>query len=224
MSATPARALPEGGEDPRVLRTRTAAIEAAKLLFLRNGYARTTMEDIAAQAGLTKRTLYNNYTDKEVLFRQIVADVFGIAEVFAKNLHVEFREQLATGDVRAALEEIAKRMVVGILRPDVIALRRLLIGEGREFPDLAEEYFDRAPGAVMDALASEFASLHRAGRLSTPDPKRAAEQFAYLVVGEPLDRALLAGTIPGKKRAIDCALEGVETFLARYGKSRRRTK
>jgi TetR/AcrR family transcriptional repressor of mexJK operon len=208
-------------QDPRVLRTRAAALDAARALFLRNGYARTTMDDIAAEADLTKRTLYNNYADKEVLFRQIVADVFGIAETFAKNLHVEFREQLATGDVRAALEEIAKRMVIGILRPDVIALRRLLIGEGREFPELAKEYFDRAPGAVMDALASEFAALHRAGRLSAPDPRRAAEQFAYLVVGEPLDRALLAGTIPGKQRAVACALEGVETFLARYGKPRR---
>ena len=59
----------------------------------------------------------------------------------------------------------------------MIALRRLLIGESREFRDLAKEYFERAPGRVMVALASEFVALHRGGRLRVADPKRAAEQF-----------------------------------------------
>src|SRR5262245_32129671 len=62
-------------DDPRVVRTRTAVLEAARTLFLRQGYAGTTMEDIAALAGITKRTMYNNYASKEALFSQIVEDV-----------------------------------------------------------------------------------------------------------------------------------------------------
>jgi hypothetical protein len=50
-----------------------------------------------------------------------------------------------------------------------------------------------------------------------PDPRQAAAQFAYLVVGEPLDRAVLAGTRQPEEHLIACAREGVETFLARYG-------
>jgi TetR/AcrR family transcriptional repressor of mexJK operon len=70
---------------------------------------------------------------------------------------------------------------------------------------------------VLDALASRFADLSRRRLLRVPDARRAAEQFAYLVVGAPLDRALLTGTIPSKEQITACASDGVETFLARYG-------
>src|SRR5690349_4791847 len=77
-------------DDPRVMRTRAAVVEAARELFLRKGYASTTMEEIAAAAGLTKRTLYNNYPDKETLFRQIVTETLAFAETFARGLREEF--------------------------------------------------------------------------------------------------------------------------------------
>jgi AcrR family transcriptional regulator len=70
-------------DDPRVVRTRAAVVDAARTLFLQKGYAGTTMEEIAALAGLTKRTMYNNYPHKEALFTQIVADVIAFAEAFA---------------------------------------------------------------------------------------------------------------------------------------------
>ena len=73
-------------EDPRVVRSRAALVDAARTLFLRKGYAGTTMEEIAALAGLTKRTVYNNYSDKNALFTQIVADVIVYAEEFARGL------------------------------------------------------------------------------------------------------------------------------------------
>ncbi|MEP7346803.1 MAG: TetR/AcrR family transcriptional regulator C-terminal domain-containing protein, partial [Gemmatimonadaceae bacterium] len=104
--------------------------------------------------------------------------------------------------------------------PEVIALRRLLIGEARSFPALAREYFDRAPGQVIEALASGFEHLGDVGLLHVADARCAAAQFAYLVAGEPLDRAMLVGTTPSKEQAIDCSREGVETFLARYGSAR----
>src|SRR5688500_7832035 len=77
-------------EDPRVVRTRAAVVDAARALFLQQGYAGTTMEQIAARAGLTKRTVYNNYGDKDALFTQIVADVLSYAETFTRRLHEEF--------------------------------------------------------------------------------------------------------------------------------------
>ena len=99
----------------------------------------------------------------------------------------------------------------------MIALRRLLIGEAREFPALAVEYFDRAPGQVLEALASGFAHLGKLGLLRMGNAPHVAAQFAYLVAGEPLDRAVLVGTVPPREQVIECAREGVETFLARYG-------
>ena len=206
-------------DDPRVLRTRAAVVEAARKLFLRKGYANTTMEEIAAQAGLTKRTLYNNYPDKEALFRQIVTETMAFAEAFAKGLREEFTAAEVTAkNLRATLDDLAQRLVLGIMRPEVIALRRLLIGEAREFPAFGAAYFERAPGQVLETMASGFERWGQRRLLRVADARIAAAQFAYLVVGEPLDRAMLVGTVPSREHVIACAREGVETFLARYGR------
>lgn len=188
---------------------------------MRDGYANTTMEGIAALAGLTKRTVYNNYADKDALFTQIVVDTIAFAEEFARRLQEEFIAGVTATTLRAALETLGRRLALGIVRPEVIALRRLLIGEGRAFPALAREYFDRAPAQVIDALGSQFDSLAKAGLLRVDDPRRAAAQFAYLVAGEPLDRAVLVGTLPPKDEVIACARDGVETFIARYAATTR---
>jgi len=178
------------------------------------------MEEIATLAGLTKRTVYNNYGGKDALFAEIVADVLAYAEAFARGLHEEFTVGVTATNLRATLDDLARRLALGIVRPEVIALRRLLIREARAFPSLGAEYFDRAPGQVLDALASGFAQLGRRGLLRIGNPRRTAAQFAYLVAGEPLDRAMLVGTIPPKAAIIAGARDGVETFVARYGGKR----
>lgn len=217
MSAISSRARAQRADDPRVVRSRAAVVEAARTLFLRQGYAGTTMEEIAALAGLTKRTLYNNYADKEALFTEVVVDVIAYADAFARGLHEEFTAGVTAANVRATLEDLGRGLALAIVRPEVVALRRLLIGEARAFPALAREYFDRAPGQVIDALGSEFEQLGQVGLLRVTDARRAAAQFAYLVAGEPLDRAMLVGTVPPRQHIIACAREGVETFMARYG-------
>lgn len=221
--------------DPRVLRSREAIVDAARILFLRNGYAATTMEQIAAQAGRTKRTVYNNFADKSALFTRIVSDVIVYAEDFARALDVEFESGLTPANLSSALHDLGVRLALAIARPDVIALRRLLIAEAREFPELAPDYYRRAPGAVIRSLASAFARLAHGGLLSLDQmpekaarsgrkgkaadraaAHRAASQFAYLVVGEQLDRATLTGWQPGRAQVLESARDGVRTFMARY--------
>lgn len=202
-------------EDPRVKRSRAAAMEAATSLFLKNGYTATTMDEVAEQAGLTKRTLYNNYADKEALFTEAVRDVIAFAEQFASGLDADFFDTVAA-DPATTLNDLARRLALAIMRPPVIALRRLLISEAGAFPHLAREYFDRAPGTVLDVLTAGFGRIQDADRFRIDDPRLAAEQFAYLVVGAPLDRAILVGTIPPKQEVIATAEAGVSTFLARY--------
>ena len=175
------------------------------------------MEEIAALAGLAKRTVYNNYPDKRALFTQIVTDVIAFAEAFARALHEEFTVGVTAANIRATLDDLGRRLALGIVREEVITLRRMLIGEAREFPALATEYFDRAPGQVIEALAAGFRHLTRIGVLRTTDSRRAAAQFAYLVAGEALDRAVMVGTVPPTSEVVAAAKQGVETFMARYG-------
>ena len=221
---TPRRSRPRAAEpradDPRVVRTRAAVFEAARKLFLEHGYSGTTMEQIAAAAGLTKRTLYNNYGDKHALFTQIIADVLAYVERFARGLDAQLSVETVAPNVRKTLEAVGERLALAILRPEVIALRRLLIGESRTFPGLAAEYFERAPGHVLRSLAAAFASLSRHGLLRVGDPTRAAAQFAYLIAGEFLDRAMVVEFIPPQEQVLACAREGVQTFWSRYARTR----
>lgn len=175
------------------------------------------MDEIAELAGLTKRTVYNNYGGKEALFTAIVAEVVGYAEWFTQGLRAEFTSRGTRATLPAFLAQVGERLALAVVRPEVVALRRLLIGEARAFPTLAADYFRRAPGQVIASLATEFRRLHRAGLLRAPDPRRAASQFAYLVVGAPLDRAVLVGSLPPRGEIVAAAREGVRTFLARYG-------
>jgi TetR/AcrR family transcriptional repressor of mexJK operon len=95
----------------------------------------------------------------------------------------------------------------------------MLIGESRDFRAIGREYFDRAPGQVLRTLAEGFATLTRRGFLRARDVQSAAAQFAYLVAGEHLDRALMTNDLPAQGVIEATARQGVATFLARYARS-----
>lgn len=204
------------GTDPRVMRSRAAVLEAATKLFLRSGFVGTSMDEIAEAAGLSKRTLYNNFAHKEDLFREVVTASITIAERFADHAAAELEDP---GDLDAALTGLARRLAREVTSPPVVRLRRLLIGEAHRFPDLAADYYEHAPGKVMATIATAFGRLAARGRLRVDDQIRAAEQFAFLVLGPALDRALFTGrdTPPDPEALASAADAGVRTFLTAYG-------
>ena len=93
-------ALPGRERMIRVLwkRSRTAVLEAGRTLFLRKGYAGTDRwREIAALAGVTKRTVYNNYADKDAL-GPIMSDIIAYAADFARGLREEFTTQITAAE------------------------------------------------------------------------------------------------------------------------------
>lgn len=203
------------GPDPRVARTKAAVAEAATTLFLRNGYQGTSVDDIAALAQVSKRSVYNNFGDKETLFTQIVLGYTATAEQFASRLVADLP---SAEDVPSALREFARRHVAAVTQPQVLRLRRLIILEAARFPRLAAEYYQRAPGRVITALARAFEELHARGELNAPDAGRAAEHYAYLVLGATLDNALFfpEGSMPSQEELERIADAGTTAFLAAY--------
>jgi TetR/AcrR family transcriptional regulator, mexJK operon transcriptional repressor len=175
------------------------------------------MDDIAATAGVSKRTVYNNFTDKEALFREVVMAATGIAEDFAADAAAALADP---DELPTALFALARRLAVTATNPRVVRLRRLLIGEADRFPDLAAEYHRLAPGRVISTLAAALESLALRGRLPVSDPRRAAEHFAFLVLGAALDRAMFDGrhTAPDTDTLARAADDGVRTFIAAYGR------
>ncbi len=206
----------DGALDPRIARSRAVIVAAASEHFLRHGYVGASVDDIAAAARVSKRTVYNIFGGKEQLFREILADAFAVAGQFAADVGSTLAN---TDDVEAELKTIAVELAGSVLSRRVVRLRRLLIGEAERFPELAREYYQRAPDRVMAALADAMASLGKRGLLSVDDPRQASEHFAFLVLGAPLDRALFSPTDDDAFTGADehRVRTSVDVFLRAYG-------
>ncbi len=199
--------------DPRVQRSREALVEAALQEFLREGYRDASLDDIAGRADVAKRTIYNVFADKEALFRAVLAEAMDTAERFSAEVVAHLGDD--TEDFEQELRQAAIALARAVLSGRIVPLRRLLIAEVRRFPELAEEYYTRAPGRVMSALAEAFRRYRDAGVLSIDDPARAGEQFAFLVLGASLDHGLFTpDDEPADPALVERrALAGVEAFL-----------
>lgn len=148
-------------------------------------------------------------------FREVTLAATEVAETFTTELTAELAQP---ADLEASLISLARRLADRASDVSVVRLRRLLIGEAHRFPDLAAEYYRLAPGKVVSSLAEAIAELAARGLLRAPDPKRAAEHFAFLVLGSTLDRALFgeADGRAGAEARTSAADDGVRAFLAAY--------
>jgi TetR/AcrR family transcriptional repressor of mexJK operon len=99
-------------------------------------------------------------------------------------------------------------------------LRRLVIGEGSRFSQLAEFLYQRGPQRTISALAGAFDRLNTRGLLEINGPMLATAQFNWLVMSAPLNQAMLLGDdgIPKRPALRRHAAESVHLFLAVYGK------
>lgn len=202
-------------DEGRSARKRRMIMQAAATLFLHNGYNGTSMDEIAALAAVSKQTVYKNFADKERLFHDIIMGIAGSVEEFLQQVSDTLRE---TQDLEKDLYALGRQYIQVVMRPEVLRMRRLLIGESTRFPDLARTYYEKAPERTLTALAPELARLTERGLLDVPDPVLAARHFAFLILGTPLDKAMFVGDETGfTATELDrMADEGVRVFLAAY--------
>jgi TetR/AcrR family transcriptional regulator, mexJK operon transcriptional repressor len=198
-------------------RKRRAILEAATTAFLRNGYRGTSMDEIAALASVSKQTVYKHFADKERLFTEIVTST--VDEV-SDRVYNEVLDLADSGDVEADLRDLARRQLAGVMQPRLLQLRRLVIGESGRFPELGNTFYERGPGRTIAALAAAFERLAARGVLELDDPLHAAQHFNWLIMSNPLNRAMLMGDDePPSPADADHYIEGgVRVFLAAYGR------
>jgi TetR/AcrR family transcriptional repressor of mexJK operon len=205
---------PEG----RSARKRRAILEAATTLFLRSGYRGTSMDEIAALAGVSKQTVYKHFADKESLFSEIVIST---VEEVAAPIHAEVLALQESGDLEADLRGLARQLLAMVMQPRILQLRRLVIGEAGRFPELGRTFYEQGPGRTIAALATVFERLADRGVLRPDDPLLAAAHFNWLVMSIPLNRAMLLGEDqpPASAELNQYADSGVRAFLAAYAQA-----
>jgi TetR/AcrR family transcriptional regulator, mexJK operon transcriptional repressor len=179
-----------GGRPSRIEaeQLRETILDAAAALFLSAGYGATTIEAVATQARVSKRTLYHRFDDKAALFGAVVHRVI-------ERLHPPPDVPLIEGaDVREILERLARLMVHGAVSAQAVALHRLVVAESGRFPKLAAVVGRQ--GATEEGvrlIAGVLDGEIRAGRLALDDPAFAAEEFLHMVISLPQRRALGLG-------------------------------
>jgi TetR/AcrR family transcriptional repressor of mexJK operon len=213
-------ALPGRGRQGAVARKRAAIVDAATRLFLDHGYVDTSTDQIAAAASVSKQTVYNQFGDKESLFREIIFGVAATAEQFAAAFADTLEHICGPDQLADALRALARRYLATVSDPQVLALRRLVIGEVHRFPELAATYYRHSPAHVLAALTTAFDRLTRRGLLAADHPDEAAEHFAHLVIGGLLDRGMFHHNVSLDAAQVQSRADrAVAVFLAGYGRA-----
>jgi len=202
-------------DESRSDRKRKTIVEAGLQVFLSKGYLGTSVDEIAAAASVSKQTVYKHFTDKERLFTEIILNTIDqVGEPFYEGIDA----LPETDDLERDLGELGRRLIRIVMQPQLLRLRRLVIGEAARFPDLGRAYFERGPGRTVETLATRFGRLAERNLLRTDDPMLAAQHFLYLVVSISLYEVMLSGnddrfTPAELERFAD---EGLRVFLAAY--------
>jgi len=192
-------------------RKREAIARSALTLFASDGYERTSVEAIAAEAGVSKRTVYSHYGDKENLFLSVVRDTY---ETMLARIAEIVDRTAWDSELSAALTSCVTEVTRSIVRaPERSTLVRLLITEAPHFPALIDLLHTRE---IAPLFAAPLVRLAAAGRLAAADPAQAAEHLAALTFSQVSNRSLL-GTVPlSEDETARLLTGGVQAFLRAY--------
>lgn len=171
---------------------RQAIIDAALAEFSAKGFAAARLEDIAAQAGVGKGTIYLHFTDKEALFQELVRT--SIVPILGE-LGVPSTDRLSARQVFERFAVTFLREVYGTRRADII---RLIMTEGPRFPALAEFYYREVVSRGIAGMQKLIAYGVARGEIANPD----LVKFPQLLVAPAMLSVLWQGLF-GKLSPLD---------------------
>ncbi|WP_327586198.1 TetR/AcrR family transcriptional regulator C-terminal domain-containing protein [Nonomuraea sp. NBC_00507] len=187
-------------------------MDAARAAFLAEGFD-VSVDVVAAAAGTTKATVYKYFGNKQTLFIAVITEE--LDRVHEEPLRLVASRLAHSTHVREDLVDACKAWATGLAAPETIALRNLVAGELRRFPELGEAWKQHGPERIHPVIAKTLRQLVELGRLSIKDIDLAVLQLAGLAVspavvysafGSPLDSEL-------RERLIE---SGVDMFLNQY--------
>ncbi|HUK65585.1 MAG TPA: TetR/AcrR family transcriptional regulator [Anaeromyxobacteraceae bacterium] len=191
---------------------RRQILNGARTLFLAKGYERTSVDAIAACAGVSKATLYSHFGDKQGLF-------VACATEESADVRARLADLLGapTGDPARDLTEVGEAFLHLVARPSTLAYRRILVAEAGRFPELGRTFFDDASCAIRGRLANYLRRQGEQGTLRIEDGDLAAAQFIALCLSDLLWRLELGVLSRVSNALARRTVEGaLGTFLRAY--------
>ncbi len=202
-------ALPKKQGRPSDAAKRQRIIDAAAHSFFQTGFAGTAIEQVAADAGVSKVTIYNQFGDKRGLFSAAI-------ECECEKMRGYFSlQEMPAGSIRERLTAIGEAIVAFLFRPEMIQFERRIAAETEAEPAIGAAFLKAGPWRMKQAFSAWLRHACDGGELVIADTDLAAEQFVALCKGMgDLEHRFGTAVLPGdNQRRIAGA---VEVFLAAY--------
>lgn len=183
---------------------RAQIVDAASRLFVEAGYGAVSMDSIASEASVSKRTVYSHFEDKSALFFAVMdahCEAMGGNRVLhdAEGGRVYVPEDIAEGlpddTTRTVLVAFCVRFMRILVTPQAVRIFRVILSEAERFPDLAESFETNSTQPLIRRLASFLVERSATGEIDIADAEEAAWRL-MAVVKEPWHLHMCLGTHP----------------------------
>ncbi|WP_196053683.1 TetR/AcrR family transcriptional regulator [Paracoccus lichenicola] len=149
-------------------------IKGAGAIFLRDGFAGASVDDIAQAARVSKATIYSYFPDKTLMFREAMrAEIARLEGTFTLDIDPGLPPQ-------KAIAHIAVQAAEWMADPHRVSLCRVLLAEASRFADLALLFHDSLSRMLRDPVRAHLDRWVRAGLLAIDDTDLAARQLVGL--------------------------------------------
>lgn len=184
-------------------------LEAALKVFSEMGYSGANMDAVALAANLSKPTLYQYFQSKEALFSAMMLG--------ERDQMLAVFERPSGRDMVADLLEFSWDYADTVLRPDLLSLARLIIGEVQRFPEIGRAYQEVGPDRLLRGIMDYLEDQRRTGRLVFDDAELAAQDLWGLILSAPRTQALYMPDRSLSRAEIARYLNnGLKVFLKAY--------
>lgn len=197
------RAANAGDVDRRIL-------DAAASQFLRFGFDATSCEQVVAQAGAGKASLYARYANKEALFAAVVRDSVERSLAPAADLPDDL-------PLHARLQAVGRSILTHALQPEVVALMRVVLSTAHRMPDLARLADQIGRDRAVQRVAATILAKPAMSEADTERASRVANTFIELAFVPTQMRALLGDDPAVLAPAADQRIADTIELLAKGG-------
>lgn len=209
MDNTENKKIRKGSSDKRA-----KIIAAARDLFLSDGFDRSSVDAVAAKAGVSKRTVYDYYGDKQNLLLAVVEETSRAVLDMIKQGISDYLWEFE--DLEEALILFCEQFVASANgSSDYSALIRLVTMEAANLP---ASFLEKLDSSTEEGIIRRFTEFGQTGLLDVPDPVMATKHFAALTFLLVFDQPRKTGTLEEEQLTKRIITEGVRVFLCAYGK------
>ena len=174
---------------PRARAKRGQILAGAQRVFLQQGFAAASTDAIAAEAGVSKRTLYAYYPSKEELFGDVLRGLTIEKPQTQLRESVRQIDPQSREELRGALVGLGNKIIATMMAPDYLALMRTIIADSHRFPQLGEIFRSTVPERGIEEGRAMVQRSQENGVAAPGDP----EVMARMFMGPLLTYAMLGG-------------------------------